>query len=144
MDYYHLLLDAVPAERTSVPVLMHAMLEQLSRNLADPAEGFDSSLDEVASSCAAAQAEGALAEAFASFGLASSAIFAPVLEPPSDYTLIQEGDELGFAAAGLASGQVRDANGRRAGALSPPRSPLDAAHALSMGLPSAGEDRGRA
>ncbi|KAG2498338.1 hypothetical protein HYH03_003597 [Edaphochlamys debaryana] len=123
LGYYGALLDGVPLERVSIPLVMHALLEQVARNMAS-AE-LEENLTETGHVAAAETAALAALES-ALCGLDDSrqaAIFTPHPEPPVDYSLVCEGDALAAAAAGLTTGFVRAMPPRPAS----PTSPLDAA-----------------
>ncbi|GFH12672.1 uncharacterized protein HaLaN_08400, partial [Haematococcus lacustris] len=128
--YYHALLDSVAPERVSVPVLVHALLEQVTRN----AQGQEAA-SELEDAWAQSSAAAALEDAFAELGWGSGssggsqpqgphqpgaatsfhpagpqAVWAgsltPVAQRPPPHTLVVEGDGLAAAAAGLVTGWV--------------------------------------
>lgn len=122
MTYYNALLDSVAPERVSVPVLMHAMLEQVTRNAqgeeasAEAEQAFAESLALSMLDTAlgglglgedgAGESLGAtdpLAQTAGSQGEGGAALDG---QPPGRYTLVVSGDALGAAAAGLTTGYV--------------------------------------
>lgn len=111
MSYYNALVGTVPEERVSVPVLLHAMLEQVARN----AQGEEASAeieDAMAQSWALAALDGALSGLHVDDegdSKGKGAIFKPSASTQSGYTMVIEGDALAAAATGLTTGYVRPA-----------------------------------
>lgn len=123
--YYEALLDSVAPERLSVPVLLHAVLEQVTRN-AQGEEAVAESEEALAQSWALAALEDALGglglddegaggqQGVASAGALSpgtlaagpGAIFKPAAPASDAYSIVVEGDVLGAAAVGLTTGYV--------------------------------------
>jgi hypothetical protein len=93
------LLDTVPPEQQSVPVMLHCMLEQVVCSL----EGEEEAAEECAAVAAAAQ----LFDTAFETALAPSVLTRHHSSDAFEYRTVLEGDDVAMAACGILSGRVQ-------------------------------------